>query len=146
MFLLLLYAAQHHLSYQVLMIYVFISIFFAFRYLLFFLEPIQNRKDIASLGNMQQFAFYTAIVSFAYYLFGVVFFYFPYKEFKVQAYLQNPALRNYFQREHNDPPQQEEPKNVEYGLNYGDIPIHPNKKNDTHGTFEVEKGKGIVIG
>ncbi len=37
MFLLLLYAAQHHLSYQVIMIYIFISIFFAFRYLLFFL-------------------------------------------------------------------------------------------------------------
>lgn len=37
MFLMLLYAAQHHLSYQVLMLYIFISIFFAFRFLLFFL-------------------------------------------------------------------------------------------------------------
>jgi hypothetical protein len=96
MFILLLYAAQHHLSYQVIMIYIFISIFFAFRYLLFFLEPIQNRSDIAALTGMQQFSFYVAIVSFAYYLFCVFFFYFPYREFKVQAYLQNPALRHYF--------------------------------------------------
>jgi hypothetical protein len=79
MFIFLLYAAQHHLSYQVLMIYIFISIFFAFRFLLFFLEPIQNQTDISSLSNMSQFAFYVAIVCFVYYLFCIFFFYFPYK-------------------------------------------------------------------
>ena len=96
MFLLLLYAAQHHLSYQVIMLYIFISIFFAFRFLLFFLQPFQNGTALAALADNYQFAIYQAIVSFAYYLACAVFFYFPYKEFKVQAYNQNPALRNYF--------------------------------------------------
>lgn len=96
MFLLLLYAAQHHLSYQVIMLYIFISIFFAFRFLLFFLQPFQNRTALASLSDIYRFAVYQAIVSFVYYLACAVFFYFPYKEFKIQAYHQNPALRQYF--------------------------------------------------
>lgn len=96
MFLLLLYAAQHHLSYQVIMLYIFISIFFAFRFLLFFLQPFQNNVALSSLTNIYQFAIYQAIVSFVYYVSCAIFFYFPYKEFKIQAYNQNPALRSYF--------------------------------------------------
>jgi hypothetical protein len=99
MFVVLLYAAQHHLSYQVIMIYIFISIFFAVRYLLFFLQPVQNEQPFSDYTNIQQFAIYEAMVSFVYYTFCSIFFYFPYKEFKVQAYNQNPALKHYFEHE-----------------------------------------------
>lgn len=119
------------------MIYIFISIFFAFRYLLFFLEPIQNRRDIDTLEDIQKLSFYVAIVSFAYYLFCVFFFYFPYREFKIQAYLQNPALRNYFQREQENQQAEQQAKEVNYELKYGDIPICPEKQKNNQGTYEV---------
>jgi hypothetical protein len=46
---------------------------------------------------MDIFTFADAIISFAYYTACLIFFLYPYREFKVIAYAQNPRLRDYFQ-------------------------------------------------
>jgi hypothetical protein len=95
-FLIILYGIQNYLSYQAIMFYIFISIFFAIRYLLFFIEPFQKNRKYQDFDNGLKIAFWVAVISFAYYTFCLIFFYYPYKEFKKLAFTENPALRKYF--------------------------------------------------
>jgi len=85
-FFLVLYIIQHQISYQILMIYIFISIFFAIDFMVFFLTPIQNGTNISQLAPMDQFIYGDSIFSFIYYLFCLIFCFYPYREFKAIAY------------------------------------------------------------
>jgi len=58
-------------------------------------------------------------------------------------------LRNYFQQQETGPaasPNDEANVNANYNVNYGNIPYDQKRKNNDNGTFEVFKGKGVVIG
>jgi hypothetical protein len=133
------------------MIFIFISIFFAINFMVYFLTPIQNQANFTALAGMEKFCYADAVFSFAYYAFCTVFCFYPYREFKTIEYNANPALRNYFNRqEQNEHPHEaSDNKNantVNYDVNYGDIVYNQNKKNNDHGTFEVFKGQGVKIG
>ena len=84
--ILVLYGVQHQCSYQCLMIYIFISIFFAISFMVYFLTPIQNGTSIGSLSNKKKYIYAVSIISFAYYLFALIFCFYPYREFKGIAY------------------------------------------------------------
>jgi len=77
---------QRQVSYQMVMIYIFISIFFAVDFMVYFLTPIQQGSNLATYSGMDMFAFVDSIFSFAYYCFCLVFCFYPYKEFKAIAY------------------------------------------------------------
>jgi hypothetical protein len=150
-FFFLLYIMQHQLSYQVIMIFIFISIFFAIDFMVYFLTPIQNQQDFRGYSGMDKFAYADSIFSFLYYSFCAVFCFYPYREFKAIEYNNNPALRNYFERnEREEPPQENNnkgaAKTVNYDVNYGDIKYDERKRNNDNGTFEVFKGQGVKIG
>lgn len=95
-FLFILYVIQHELSYQFIMIDIFISLYFAMYFLFFFLTPIQNKIDFSTYSGMDIFRFVDAILSFVYYTVCLTFFLYPYREFKLIAYNQDPRLRDYF--------------------------------------------------
>ena len=85
-FLLILYGSQHQCSYQCLMIYIFISIFFAVVFMVFFLTPIQNERNISTYTSKEKYIYAVSIISFAYYLFSMIFCFYPYREFKAIAF------------------------------------------------------------
>jgi len=81
------------------MIFIFISIFFTINFLVFFLTPLQNEKDLSALSNMDKYIYADAVFSFAYYLFCSITCFYPYREFKAIEYNNNPALKNYFEHQ-----------------------------------------------
>lgn len=78
-FLIILYGIQSYFSYQAIMFYIFISIFFAIRFLLFFIEPFQKDRKYEDFDSGLKKAFWVAVISFIYYTFCLIFFYHPYK-------------------------------------------------------------------
>lgn len=99
---------------------------------------------------MEKFAFSVAVISFVYYSLCFIFFFYPYREFKIIAYSQNPVLRNHFKYEENKEnihsQQNIATKQVDFDINYGNIPINNLPFNNGEGNFEIEKGKGFVVG
>lgn len=124
-FFFLLYIIQHQLSYQVIMVFIFISLFFAVNFMVYFLTPLQNQVSFPNYSPMQKYYYADAVFSFAYYTFCAVFCFYPYREFKTIEYNNNPALRNYFARGDHPDTQQNAPeknlnaKTVNYEVNYG---------------------------
>ena len=72
--------------------------------MIYFLTPIQNGRNPKTLSSMDQFIYIDSIISFLYYIFAMVFCFYPYREFKAIAFNQNPALRNYFEGEEGPQP------------------------------------------
>lgn len=64
--------------------------------MIYFLTPIQNGTDPGTYNGMDKFYYIDAIISFVYYVFIVIFLFYPYREFKAIAFNENPALRAYF--------------------------------------------------
>ena len=134
------------------MIYIFISIFFAINFMVYFLTPLQNGDNIGAYSGMDKFAYIDSIFSFIYYSFCMVFCFYPYREFKGIEYGNNPALRNYFENQereeaaHEPTTNNKGTKTVNYDVNYGNIAYDQNKRNNDNGTFEVFKGQGVKIG
>ena len=86
LFLLILYGIQHQCSYQCLMLYIFISIFFAVVFMVYFLTPIQNGTNLSTETSKRKYIYAVSIISFAYYLFSLIFCFYPYREFKAIAF------------------------------------------------------------
>jgi hypothetical protein len=86
LFALILYMIQHQCSYQAIMLYIFVSIFFAVSFLVYFLVPVQNEINPASYDSKGKYNYAVSIVSFAYYLFALIFCFYPYREFKAIAF------------------------------------------------------------
>jgi ABC-type Mn2+/Zn2+ transport system permease subunit len=97
-FILIIWMIQHQCSYQGIMIFIFFSIFFAVSFLIYFLTPIQNGTNPFDSTNtgIKKYIYIDSIISFVYYLFVMIFCFYPYREFKAIAFNENPALRNYF--------------------------------------------------
>jgi hypothetical protein len=136
-----------------IMIFIFVSIFFAIDFMVYFLTPIQNQANFTQYSGMNKFAYADSIFSFLYYSFCMVFCFYPYREFKSIDYNSNPALRNYFVNQDSNEQRPQEPngnskgtKTVNYDVNYGNIAYDQYKRNNDHGTFEVFKGQGVQIG
>jgi len=85
-FIFILYMIQHQCSYQGMMLFIFIALFFAVSFMIFFLTPIQNGKNPNTLSSMDQFIYADSIISFVYYVFAMIFCFFPYREFKAIAF------------------------------------------------------------
>lgn len=150
-FFFVLYIAQHQLSFQAIMAFIFISIYYAVYFMVYFLTPLQKEINIPALSNMEKFCYADAVFSFTYYTFCAVFCFFPYREFKTLEYNANPALRNYFNQkqvpEKNDDSESEQPPKVaNYEVNYGELIHVQQRRSNEEGTFEVFKGQGVTIG
>jgi hypothetical protein len=77
---------QRQVSYQMIMVFIFISVYFAVDFMTYFLVPIQQGSDLATYNGTQMYVFADAIFSFLYYCFCMVFFFYPYREFKAISY------------------------------------------------------------
>lgn len=78
-FIFILYMIQHQCSYQGLMIFIFISVFFAISFMIYFLTPIQNGRSPNNLSSMDKFIYGVSIVSFCYYVFVMIYSFYPYR-------------------------------------------------------------------
>jgi ABC-type Mn2+/Zn2+ transport system permease subunit len=96
-FIFILYIIQHQCSYQAMMLFIFISLFFAVSFMIYFLTPVQNQINPNTYSSYNQFVYADSIISFIYYVFAMIFCFYPYREFKAIAFNENPALRNYFE-------------------------------------------------
>lgn len=65
--------------------------------MIYFLTPIQNEKYPTTYSSYDKFVYADSIISFVYYVFAMIYCFFPYREFKAIAFDENPALRNYFE-------------------------------------------------
>jgi hypothetical protein len=79
MLLLILYMSQRQMSHQMLMIFIFFSIYFCILFMVEFLTPIQNGDNISEYDTQKTIQFAVAIISFVFYLFGSIFLFFPYR-------------------------------------------------------------------
>lgn len=79
MLLLVLYMGQRQMSHQMLMIYIFFSLYFSVLFMVEFLTPIQNGDDLSEYNTEETFRFAVAIISFTLYLFTSIFLFFPYR-------------------------------------------------------------------
>ena len=85
-FLFILYVIQHQCSYQGIMLYIFISIFFGVSFMVYFLTPIQNEINPSTYTGKGKFIYAVSIISCTYYLFALIFCFYPYREFKGIAF------------------------------------------------------------
>lgn len=83
-FIFILYMIQHQCSYQSMMLFIFISIFFAVSFMIYFLTPIQNSKIPST--SFDKFIYADSILSFVYYVAAMIYCFFPYREFKAIAF------------------------------------------------------------
>jgi len=83
-FIFILYMIQHQCSYQILMFFIFISLFFAVSFMIYFLTPIQN--NLLPSTSFDKFIYADSIISFLYYAFTMIYCFFPYREFKAIAF------------------------------------------------------------
>ena len=126
-------------------------IFFALIFMVFFLTPLQNGKDLDALSRQEKLEYIVSIISFAYYAFCLVFCFYPYREFKAIEFDKSP-LAGYFEREGapvgggGSPLQQQNQQVADYNPNYGNISYDRDRRNNQAGTFEVFKGQGVRIG
>ena len=83
-----------------------------------------------------------------YYCFALVFLYYPYCEFKLQAYRSTPALQRYF-REERDGPSCPQATSIDHPVDYKQVEVQqPSAQSigkQEEQKWEVHKGTGIVI-
>lgn len=127
LFAILLFMAQRQLSFQVLTMYNFFCIYFAVRFCVVFLVPVQNGDDLSTYSSFGKFEYAVAVISCAYYIYAFIFCFFPYREFKAITYREIPAYRG--------------AASADEFVNQPEQPQERQKKN-----FEVFKGEGIRIG
>lgn len=53
--------------------------------MIYFLTPIQNGTDPATYSGFDKYIYADSIISFAYYVFLMIFCFYPYREFKAIA-------------------------------------------------------------
>lgn len=66
------------------MFFIFISLFFAVSFMIYFLTPIQN--NLLPSTSFDKFIYADSIISFLYYAFTMIYCFFPYREFKAIAF------------------------------------------------------------
>ncbi len=85
-FIFILFMIQHQCSYQMLMFFIFIAIFFAISFMSFFLTPVQYGVSPSTYDSFKRYIYADSIISFVYYVFAMIYCFFPYREFKAIAY------------------------------------------------------------
>lgn len=98
-FTVLIFGAFYKLSYHCILIYTFLSIFFSVIFLVYIYHVLPllyrlQRGPAPDALDTHWSKYYLAVacISFVYYLFNSIFYFYPYREFKSIEYLENPVF------------------------------------------------------